>query len=31
MSKENVFVPLKLTEFFASKVGKKFNIFIFEK
>jgi hypothetical protein len=30
MGKESIFVPLEVTEIFASKVGKKFNIFVFE-
>jgi hypothetical protein len=30
MIKESVFVPFKVTEFFTSKVGKEFNIFVFK-
>jgi len=30
MSEESVFVPLKVTKFFTSKVGEEFNIFIFK-
>jgi hypothetical protein len=28
-SKEGIFVPLEVTELFASKVGEKFSIFVF--
>jgi hypothetical protein len=30
MSKENFFAPLEVIEFFTSKVGKEFNIFVFK-